>query len=74
MKFCYLTTFFVLALQTDETTKSTNAQNERRDGSSNVMNNPTSNANTTGPRARQTTRNFHFLTPNNNTPTPITRR
>ncbi len=61
---------FLLAFQTDETTKSTSAQNERRDGTSNVINNPPSNSQ----KARPTSRNFPFLTPNNNTPTPITRR
>lgn len=65
---------FVLAHQTDETTKSTNAQNERRDVPSNAMNNPPSNMNTSGQKTRQTTRNFPFLTPNSNAPTPITRR
>ncbi len=66
--------YFILAHQTDETTKSTNSQNERRDGPSNIMNNPPSNVHPSGQKARQTTRNFPFLTPTNNTPTPITRR
>jgi hypothetical protein len=59
-----------LAFQTDETTKSTSAPNERRDGSSNVLTNPPLNSQ----KSRPTSRNFPFLTPNTNTPTPITRR
>ncbi len=62
--------YFILAFQTDETTKSTSAPNERRDGSSNVLTNPPLNSQ----KSRPTSRNFPFLTPNTNTPTPITRR
>ncbi|CAF3004104.1 unnamed protein product [Rotaria sp. Silwood2] len=63
-----------LVNQNDEITKSSNVQNERRDGPSNVINNPPSNMHTSSQKSRQTTRNFPFLTPNNNTQTPITRR
>ena len=65
---------FLLANQTDETTKSTNTQNERRDATSNVLNNPPSTISTSAPKTRPTSRNFPFLTPNNNAPTPITKR
>jgi len=65
---------FILACQTDETTKSTNPQNERRDGFTNVINHPPSAINTGGQKPRQPARNFPFLTPNNTVPTPITRR
>ncbi|CAF1014308.1 unnamed protein product [Adineta steineri] len=63
-----------LAHQTDEATKSTNTQNERRDGLSNIVTNSNSNIPPSGQKTRQTTRNFPFLTPNNTVPTPTTRR
>ncbi|CAF4597345.1 unnamed protein product [Rotaria socialis] len=67
--------FTPLAAKTlDETTKP-NSQIERRDQSSNAVNSSNSNVQISSQRQRQTTRNFPFLTPNNNnTPTPITRR
>ena len=69
-----ITSVFVLAIQTDETTKSTSAQNERRDGSSNVLSNPPSTMAASSRKTRPSSRNFPFLTSNNNAPTPITRR
>ena len=66
--------FSISACQTDETSKSTSTQNERRDGFPNVINHPPSTINPSGQKARQPARNFPFLTPNNTVPTPITRR
>ncbi|CAF4317689.1 unnamed protein product, partial [Rotaria magnacalcarata] len=52
------------------------SQIERRDQSSNAVNTTNSNVQIGSQRQRQPTRNFPFLTPNNNNnaPTPIARR
>ncbi|CAF1045593.1 unnamed protein product [Rotaria sp. Silwood1] len=64
-----------LVNQNDEATKSTITQTERRDGPPYVINNPPLNIHTSSQKPpRQSTRNFPFLIPNNNTTTPITRR
>ncbi|CAF4998967.1 unnamed protein product, partial [Rotaria sp. Silwood1] len=64
-----------LVNQNDEATKSTITQTERRDGPPYVINNPSLNIHTSSQKPpRQSTRNFPFLIPNNNTTTPITRR
>ncbi|CAM4909308.1 unnamed protein product [Rotaria socialis] len=67
--------FTPLAAKTLDETPKPNSQIERRDQSSNAVNSSNSNVQISSQRQRQTTRNFPFLTPNNNnTPTPITRR
>ncbi|CAF1292177.1 unnamed protein product [Rotaria magnacalcarata] len=68
--------FTPLAAKTLDETPKPNSQIERRDQSSNAVNTTNSNVQIGSQRQRQPTRNFPFLTPNNNNnaPTPITRR